>query len=244
MKLFSSRCRSHLRSPSVSTRVWPVPLPQPTLLKVGHPPLAVTLRVLRLTSGRQLAECLHPAVMCFWLDPPPTKGWAQGKAQRQRISGGVNKRYTLQLGRVVCGGALCGCRPAAARWAPLDFPDLPPTIRMQLCFCLCWPCRSMEVCYECIVLLLSFRLGDYWLNRAPFIYLFISKLDHLSGANGTAAQQRADGYAGVGSPGRSRTLDSTWKAFLERKGRVSWSLNQEINSQVQLALFGMKRVPY
>lgn len=107
MKLFSSRCRSHLRSPSVSTRVWPVPLPQPTLLKVGHPPLAVTLRVLRLTSERQLAECLHPAVMCFWLDPPPTKGWAQGKAQRQRISGGVNKRYTLQLGRVVCVEARC-----------------------------------------------------------------------------------------------------------------------------------------
>lgn len=174
MKLFSSCYRLHLRSPSVSTRIWPVPLPQPTVLKVGHPPLAVTLRVLRLTSERQLAECLHPAVMCFWLDPPPTKGWAQGKAQRQRISGGVNKRYTLQLVRVVCGSALCACRPAAARWAPssLDFPDLPPKIRMQLCFCLCWPCRCMEVCYECIVMLLSFRLGDYWLNRASFIYLF------------------------------------------------------------------------
>lgn len=73
-------------------------------------PLAVGLRVLRLTSERQLAECLHPAVVCLCLDPSNNKRLKPRKpANTENIQSAFPQRYNPSRGpvrEVRCAGGV------------------------------------------------------------------------------------------------------------------------------------------
>lgn len=154
---------------------------------VGHPTFACAVRrpILRLTSERQLVECLHPAVVCLWLNCPKAKRLDAGQTRVQRGRVGVLQRYNT----AVCGFRLelrsssisIRLHSAGGSHCCLDLSSLSKTTLLIFNIALSLPPHANRALVErrCA----RSYVGPESLNLADY-----SKLDHLSGANGNYVQ--------------------------------------------------------
>lgn len=195
---------------------------------VGHPTFACAVRrpILRLTSERQLVECLHPAVVCLWLNSPKAKRLDAGQTRGQRGRVGVLLRYNTAVcdfrQELRSSSASIRLHGAGGSHCCLDLSSLSKTTVLIFNIVFSLPPHANQA----LVKHWSARsyVGPESLNLADY-----SKLDHLSGANGNYVQaarmlplRQIQGQTGtLGANSERRKIDTN--SLFGESENILWS---------------------